>query len=492
MAELVDVLDLGSSGETRESSSLSFRTNVVVDPCVFYPTIYEVDLMVDVSVENTSAIGRRLTVNVPVERLQSEMLQLQQALKKNRQMAGFRPGKIPEKVLHQKFGTQIRQEAIGKVIESTLLAALQEKALEPVGRPEIEQIQGSDQPFQISDTALRYVVNFEVLPEIVLPDFSTLVVEECQVDITEADVRKALDKLRDQKATWDPVERKAQWGDTVIVDYTSLSEGKPYAGDHDAHIPVELGKKGFLAGIEEGLVGASAGDIIELDLQFPKDWHIEKLADKPVHFKISVKEVQEKQVPSLDEKFAKRIGTEASAIEAGVETAILAQVRKNLEKHLQYVIREKTKKDAMDKLVALTPLVLPKALLKREISALHEELHRKAHNHNTAHDACHHHHDGLEEEARHRVSLSLILGAVIKLENIHLDQTRVDQKISELAAAFGNAGFIEKMYYESKELLSGIQNTVLVEQAMDAILSKATINQKSITAEALLNPADHH
>lgn len=429
-----------------------------------------------VSVENTSSIGRRLTIQVPAEDVQLEIVKRTNVVRQNGKLPGFRPGKIPEKMIQEKFGSQIRNEAISKIIETTLPSALMDNALEPAGRPEIEEVKNIAE----EGKDITYVVSFEIYPEVNLPDFKTIEVEKYQVEITEADVDKAMENLRKQMATWTVVNRAAQNGDKLLVDYTSTLNGKPYENNSGKDVTVELGEHVFIEGFEVGLVGTVTGETRELDLHFPKEWRIETLAGQPVHFSIQVKEISEKHLVELDEAFANKIGAESSEV-----SAIRAKIKENLEKQVAHAIQENMKKNVLSKVLALVDLPLPKALVEREISALHEDLHRR--NGNQAHETCHHH--GLEEEAKRRLSLSLVLQKIIKLEKLTLDNEKVHQKISEIAESFGNAEFIEKMYYESKELLSGIQNSVLVEQAVNLILEQASLISKSISVEDLFNLA---
>lgn len=426
-----------------------------------------------VSVENTSAIGRRVMVTVPNDRLRSEIVKCTKDVQRNGKIAGFRPGKIPEKMIQEKFGTQIRNEAVSKIIEATLPDVLTEHALEPAGRPEIEEVKNIAEV----DKDITYVVRFETYPEINLPDFKTLQVEKYVVDIIETDLDKVLLNLRNQMATWTVVERAAKMEDKLLVDYTSTLNGKPYENNGGKDVAVELGKNVFIEGFESALVGAMTGETRECELYFPKEWRIEKLAGQPVRFTIHVKEVSEKHLPELDEAFANKIGASGSEV-----SVIRAKVRENLEKQVAHAIQETLKKDVLSKILALVDLPLPKVLVETEMAALHEDLHRRDGHHA---EGCHHH--GLEEEAKRRLALSLILQKIIKVENLTLNDETVRQKISEIATAFGNAEYIEKMYYESKELLSGVQNSVLVEQAVNLILEQASVIPKPITVEALFN-----
>ncbi len=423
-----------------------------------------------VSVENTSTIGRRLTVNVPAERVYSEINERMREVLRTRKLDGFRPGKVPKQLIEQKYGVQIRHEVISKIIETSLPTVLKQEALEPAGRPEVERITDLNE----NSTNLTYVVSFEIFPEFSLADFSLIQIEKNQAEVSESDVDKAIDKLKEQLANWILVERAAKKGDRLTIDYTSLLNGKPYENNGAQGVFVELGNKGFIEGFEEGLLNAKAGEERELDLFFPSDWRFEKLAGKPVHFSVQIKSVEEKQLAELDEQFAKKIGASD-----GTLSSIRKKVHENLEIQLASMIKENIKKQVLDKLLEFNEMDLPKALIEHEMSLLHEDLHRKMGD--KGDHACQHH--GLEEEAKRRVRLSLILRKIVNQENLTADNEKVREKIAEIAKSFGNAELMESMYYESKELLSGIQNSVLVDQVIDLILTKASIILKSVTME---------
>jgi len=426
-----------------------------------------------VSVENTSSIGRRVTVSISAGQLQSEISQKMNEVLRNKKVDGFRPGKVPKHLIQQKYGAQIRHEAISHLIETSLPIALQQEALEPAGRPEIERIinlneEGKD---------LAYVVSFEIFPNVSLPDFASIQVEKYQVEIKEHDVDKMIEKLCNQLATWTPVERPAKRGDKLTIDYNSTLNGKPYENSSNQDVALELGSGLFIEGFEEGLENAVVGETRELDLSFPAEWRLEKLAGKAVQFSVLVKAIAEKKLAAVNEDFAQKIGAESAEKEV-----VRAKVKEDLTAQLDRMVQESFKKQALEKLLGLTELAIPKALIEKEIAFLHEDLHRKMGD-KAHHDSCQHH--GLEEEAKNRVSLSLILREIVKLENLKPDEQKVKEKISEIAKTFGNAEFVENMYYESEELISGLRSTVLVDQAIEVVLSKASMTLKPSTVDEL-------
>lgn len=423
-----------------------------------------------ISVENTSTLGRRLKVQVPVDEIKVAINEKMGEIAQKAQVPGFRHGKIPKNVLEQKFGQQVRQDALGKVIETSLPRALQQEDLKPAGRPVVENITND------LDKDLEYVVSFEIFPEVALVDYSKINAEKYIAKVSEKDIDKAIENLRNQLADWVVVERPAQKGDRLIVDYTSTLNGKPYENNSGKDISVEIGSNLFIEGFEPGLIGAKQNDEKTLDLHFPSDWRVERLAGKPVCFTVKVKAVTEKSLAELNEAFAKKIGAASHD-----EKAIRERVQQSLEKQVSELSESKLKDKITNALLNLYPIPLPKALVEHEMNILHEELHRRQND--RPQTACQH--QGLAEQAEKRVTLGLILNEVIKQENIVPDQKQINQRIEALSKMFGNSEFLESMYYESEELLSGVKQTVLLDQALDFVVSKASIVEKEITVEDL-------
>ena len=432
---------------------------------------------IQVSVEQTSAIGRQVTVQVPAEQFAAEWTRRLQAeqRKPKRNLPGFRAGKIPMHMIQHHFGPAIRQESIDFLIQDTLPKALEEQQLSPAGRPQLQAISGADA--HASD--LSYTLFFEIYPECTLPDFSQMQVEQLASEVTEADVDRMIEKGQSQWATWAPVARAAQVGDRVTIDYQSTFEGKSYEGSDQQEVFVELGTGLFIPGLEQGLEGACVGETRALDLRFPSEWRLAKLANQSVHFQIQVKEVEEKIPAPLDETFAKKIGAEGSDA-----VAIRQKVRANLEQQLQAAIDNKTRDHILDQLVMACDIPLPEALVQSEMQILHEDLHRQQ-GHKAKEHTCTH--EGLLEEAKRRVQLSLIFREIVKLKNLVPDEEKVKEKVLRIAKAYGNAEFVESMYHESNELLQGIRNSVLVDQSVSFILDQAKLSTRMLPLEALLN-----
>lgn len=424
-----------------------------------------------VTVENTGTLARRLIVQVPAQEMKMAVKNKMEEFAPKAKASGFRAGKIPEQELLRRYGAKLRQEALGSVIEKTLPVALKQEKLKPAGSPVVEQVKDEE------NKDLEFVVSFEVFPDIHLADFNQLKVEKYHVDVNEQDVDRALLRVRNHFADWVVVERAAREGDRVIVDYTSTLNGKSYENNQGKDIQVEIGSKRFIEGFEEGLIGSQQAEEKELDLTFPIEWRVKKLAGKPVQFKVKVKAVTEKQLADLNAAFAKKIGSTSSDHEA-----IHQKVRESLEKQIAELVESNMREKVTDALIKLNHFPIPKVLIEREASLMHEELHQRMGD--KAQDSCQH--TGLMEQAEKRVALGLILNEVIKAQNIKPDEERVKKRVSKLSQMFGNAEFMESMYHESEELLTGVRHAVMLDQALDWVVSQISFNEKTMSVDDLL------
>jgi trigger factor len=424
-----------------------------------------------VTVENTGALGRRLKVQIPSQEMKTAVQEKISEISQKAQVKGFRPGMVPMEEVKRRYGSKARQEALGDVIEKTLPAALKQEQLRPAGSPVVESVNDED------NKDLEFVVSFEVYPEITLTDFSQIKAEKYKAEINDQEIDNALDKVRNHFADWVVVDRAAREGDRVIVDYNSSMNGKSYENNQGKDVQIEIGSHRFIEGFEKGLIGVKQGEERELDLTFPPEWRIEKLAGKPVQFKVKVKAVTEKQIADLNAAFAKKIGaTSADTV------AIRNKIQDSLEKQVADTIESHVREQVTNALLKLNSFPIPKILIEREASLMHEELHQRSGD--KAHTSCQH--AGLAEQAEKRVALGLILNEVIKEQAIKPDEAKVKVRVAKLSQMFGNAEFIESMYHESDELLTGVRHAVMLEQALEWVMSKVSIVEKPISVDTLL------
>lgn len=425
-----------------------------------------------VSVESTSGLGRKLTVQVPAAEIDSEVESRLKRIGRTAKIKGFRPGKVPLKVLRQHYGVQARQEVVGEVVQSSYNAALSQEKLNPAGNPQI-------QPGRMdAGQDLEYVATFEVYPEVVFESMDKLQIERPVADIAEDDIKDMIEKLRKQRCEWDPVERAAADGDRVTVDFDGKLDGEPFEGGKAENYTVELGEGRMLADFEEGIKGMQAGETRDITVQFPEDYQAENLKGKAAVFTISVSKVEQSRLPEVDEEFVKAFGID----EGGVE-AFMNEVRGNMKRELEQAVRFQMKESVMDRLLELNPIEVPAVLVDAEVHSMQHEAGRRMgisdHSKLPPRDA-------FEDSARKRVTIGLLIAEVIRQNKLELDAARVDEKLVQLTADYDDAENMIKMYRSNAKAMGQVQNLVMEEQVVDWLLEQASVSEKQTTFKELM------
>ena len=473
MAELVDALDLGSSGATRGSSSLPFRTTrSLASPQLAVPRELEEIVVttqsdtLDVSIEGRKGLERQMTVRVPADEIEREVDTRLKKVRRTARLKGFRPGKIPPKIVRQRFGGQIRSEVVSDVIRTSYAQAVRQEQLQPAGGPRIEPLSaGSDQHFSFRAT-------FEVFPEIKLKPVVTLSVEFPKVEVVDSDVDRMLETVREQRAEWHPVERKSAGGDRVVVDFTGTVDGTPFEGGEGEEVGVVVGSGQVVADLDKALKKVTAGQSKTAKVKFPKDYPAPHLAGKRTVFEISVHRVEEKHLPEVDAAFLQAMGVE----EGGVD-ALRAELRNNMERELNERLRAASRAAAFDALLRVNKIDVPKALVQQEVADIQAEAMRRLglDDAEKAPPAS-----NFEAPARRRVALSLLVREVIAEYGIELDRSRVNERIAELSAPYEEAQRVAQAYRSNPELMEQIEFGVLEDQVAEYIVEHAKSREKSM------------
>jgi len=422
-----------------------------------------------VSVEAGEGLQKHVTVSVPAEQVDQAVEKKLQSLARTVRMDGFRPGKVPMRVVKQRFGDQARQDAYGELIQSTYFEAITEQKLAPAGDPSIK-LNEENEAGQFS-----YTATIEVMPEIKLNDLGELEIKRPVAEVTEEDVDIMIDRLRKQRTTWKEVDRPAQKGDTVHIDFKGFIDGEAFEGGAAEDVPLELGSGSMVPGFEDGLIGAKAGDEVKLEVSFPEDYRAEQLAGKNAVFEVKVNKVSEPQVPEIDEDFVKAFG-----VEDGTEASLRAEVRGNMERELKQKLKTMTKERVMEALLAANPVTVPKAMSQREAEVLKSQAMKEMA------DAGQSSSMDLplsvfETQAERRVSLGLLINAVVSENNIELDQDKVKSTIDEFAQSYEQPQDVIDFYNSNKEQRAMVENLVLEEQVMDTVLDKAKTEDEPAT-----------
>ncbi|WP_137885605.1 trigger factor [Pseudomonas sp. 2FE] len=429
-----------------------------------------------VSVENTSALERRMTIGVPAERIETEVNKRLQQTARRAKVPGFRPGKVPMSVIRQRYEDAARQEALGDLIQATFYEAVVEQKLNPAGAPAVEPKvfeKGKD---------LEYVATFEVFPEFQVAGFEGIAIERLQADVADADLDNMLEILRKQNTRFEKAERDAQDGDQLNIDFVGKVDGEAFAGGSAKGTQLVLGSNRMIPGFETGLVGARAGEERVLNLTFPADYQNLDLAGKEAEFTVTVNSISEPKLPELNDDFFALFGIKEGGLE-GFRT----EVRKNMERELRQAIKSKVKNQVMEGLLASNPIEVPKALLGNEVDRLRVQAVQQFGG-NIKPDQLPA--ELFEEQAKRRVVLGLIVAEVVKQFELKPDDARVRELIQEMASAYQEPEQVVSWYYKNDQQLNEVRSVVLEEQVVDTVLQKANVTDKQVSYEEAVKPAE--
>jgi trigger factor len=426
-----------------------------------------------VSVETTGALERRMEVSVPRERIEQAIDERLKRVGRTAKLKGFRPGKVPFKVVKQQFGAQVRQEVLSELMQSSFAEAVTREKLSPAAGPRIEPLSVG------SDEDLRYRATFEVFPQIELKDAEGIAVVRPVAEVAEADVDAMVANLREQRPSFAVVERAAREGDRVTMDFEGLVDGAPFEGSKGDGVAVLLGGGRMLRDFEAGVTGLVAGDRREVSVPYPADYHNAALAGKTAVFDVHVKAVEEKRLPELDEEFCRDYGV----LEGGIEQ-LRREVRDNMERELADNVRARLKQQLLDALLKANPVEVPQSFVDGQVREMQVEAARRM----GATDASQlPAADAFVEPARRRVALGLLIGELIKSRGIKLDRGRVEARLADIAASYPDPDAVIKAYRQNADALRQVENLVLEDQAVELLLEHAKVTERAATFKEVMN-----
>ncbi|HEY5601738.1 MAG TPA: trigger factor, partial [Gammaproteobacteria bacterium] len=310
-----------------------------------------------VSIETTGGLERRMTVQIPKDKLEKEIQARLKQLAGRAKIQGFRPGKAPMNVIKQRYGGQVEQEVMGELIQSSYVEALTQQNLRPAGMPHIKPAETGKE-----SGAMTYIATFEVYPDVTIQGLEKIKVERPVLEISEQDIDAMLETIRKQRKQWQETDRAAEIGDRVVIDFEGFMNGEPFEGGRAQAYAMELGAKRMIPGFEEQLLGIKAGEERTLKLKFPADYHAKELADKDVEFKVAAHKVEMPVLPELNEEFAKLFGVTEGGLQAFRE-----QVKDNMQREAEQKIRTQVKRQVLDGVLEQNPIDVPRALIDSEI-----------------------------------------------------------------------------------------------------------------------------
>jgi len=424
-----------------------------------------------VSLSTVAGLERRLEVAVPAERVAAEIENRFKDIARTARLKGFRPGKAPLAVVRQQYASQVQSEVVGDLLRDSYAEAVSSQNLKPATDPRIEQL--SAEP----GAELRYVALIEVMPEFTLNPVSELKVERPSAEITDADLEAMLDTMRKQRPDFVEVAREAGEGDRVTVDFEGRIDGEVFQGGSAQGFPFVIGQGRMLKEFEDGVRGAKAGEARTVPVNFPADYGSPQVAGKTAEFSITVQKVEEQKLPEIDETFCAAFGVS----EGGVE-ALKREVRSSMQRELDNAIRAKVRTQVLDALHDANPIEVPKGMVAEAMQGMQIDLARRMGLKDLSQLPKN---DALEAPARRRVALGLVVGEIVRAQDLKVDRARVNARLAEAVGDHPNSDEMRRQYLQNAEAMRQIESAALEDQLIDWVLSQAQVSEKPSTFSEL-------
>lgn len=390
-----------------------------------------------VSVETTQGLERRLTISVPAEQIEKTVNEALKNEAKRARLPGFRPGKVPVSVINKRYGKAIRQDITGEVMQRNFVEAIVAEKLNPAGAPTFIPGESDNDNFQ-------FVATFEIYPEVELKGLDAIVVEQPTAEVTDADVDTMIETLRKQHATFEAVEREAADGDKAMINFVGSVDGEDFEGGKAENFELQLGSGRMIPGFESGVEGHKAGEEFDIEVTFPEDYHAENLKGKVAKFVITLNEVQAANLPEVNDEFAKLFGVSEGGLEA-----LKAEISKNMGRELEQALKASVKEQVLKGLLEQNEIGLPKSLIEGEVEVLRKQAMQRFGD--QAANMPELPADLFTEQAERRVKVGLLLGEVIKTNELKAEDERVQGLIASMASAYEDPSEVVEYYKENQE-----------------------------------------
>ncbi len=427
------------------------------------------------NVETVGALERRVSMSVPLEEIERRVDERLKQLARNAKMPGFRPGKVPMKLVARQYGMQVRSEVLGDAVEKAFGEAVKGANLRVAGNPRIEKKDGAD------DKALEFSATFEVYPEVKLRDVASATVERPQVSVDEAAVDKTIEILRKQRIQYVPAVRGAQDGDRVTVDFEGTIDGQPFGGNKASGFAFVLGEGRMLPEFDAAARGMAADESKSFELGFPADYHGKEVAGKIARFELAIKQVEEPKLPELDAEFAKGLG-----VADGDLAKMREEVKANVEREVKKRIEARTKSQALQALLDSTPLDLPKALVQEEAQRLAQAAAADLQARGLKIEQGRLDPAAFDASAKRRVALGLIIGELARAQGLQPKPDQVRALIEQEAQGYDSPAEVVKWFYMQPQRLSEMEGLALEGNVVNWLLSKAKVVDKAVSFDELM------
>jgi len=426
-----------------------------------------------VSVEKTSELSRKMTVSLPEEMIQEKMDVRFKSLAREVKVDGFRPGKVPVRVVKKMYGERVRGEVMGDLIQSTYVEALQKEEINPAGYPHIDSSN--------KEEGFEYTAEFEVYPEISLDGVSGLEIKRPVATVGQADQDAMVAKLREQKKEWAVAEKATVKGDRVTVSFSGVCEDENFTDGKVEDYAVEIGDGKMIPGFEDELIGLEAGANKTFDVTFPEEYGNEKLAGKVATFEVELSKIEAASLPEIDEEFIKAYG-----VEDGTLDSFNTDVKANMERELALGLKGKLKNAVMDELYEKLQITIPKVLIDEEVKNVMKPYEANVKKQGMNLEDLDLPTDMFEGQAKRRVALGLILGEIIKANDIKVDDAKVKSTIEDMASSYERPEDVLEWYYADDTRLNEVKQMVLEDQTVDWVVGQAKVSEETVSFEDVM------
>lgn len=429
-----------------------------------------------VTVENVSELGRKMTITVEDANIEQAVQERLKAIRPSVKMAGFRPGKVPMNMVARSHGPAARREVLDAIVQESMHEAFTKEEVNPAGPPHIDSMKEEG-------TSLVYTLNYEIFPEVEKVNLKGITIDKTVAEVSDEDVDNMLETLREQRATWEELKRGAKEEDGVTIDFVGRIDGEEFQGGKGQNVQLVIGNGSMLPEFEQQLIGVKAGQTTEVTMTFPDDYRAEELRGKTAVFDVTMKTVAKKKLPKLDKQFAIACG-----VEAGL-AALKKEVRANMERELANNIKTQTKRKVMDALAANNEIALPEAPVKREAEHLVEQAKNNLRGQGVNVEGLPFDPENFTDNAKKRVTLSLLVGKIISDNGIKPEEDRVKAIIDGIAASYEDAEEVVNYYNNNPDKMSEVQMMVVEDMVVEWVLDNVKVNESTATFSEVMNSA---
>lgn len=430
-------------------------------------------------VKPEQGLEHKMTVSFPADDYKAKVEKRFNEIRRTARMDGFRPGKVPLNVVKKRHGAQVHQEMMGEALQNAFYDAVEKESLQVAGFPQFEELNDND------NGNITFTAAFEVYPEVTIPAFSGIEVETIESEVTDEDVEDMINRLREQRMAWKPANgnKKANEGEQVIIDFVGKIDGEVFEGGSAENVPLVLGSGRMIPGFEDGIIGMKKGEEKQIEVTFPEDYHADSLKGKTATFDITLHSVSTKQLPEIDEEFVQSFG-----VEEGTEEALRKEIKENMAKELARAVEVQNRNAVMQSLQQVAELEVPKALVRQEADQLMKRAQQQLQQQGVDLKDAPINPDNFEAEAVNRVKLGLLLGDIIKQNDLNATDAEIEAYIAEQASSYEDPAEVVAWYAQNPGARSEIRAVLVENKVAEKVLAEAKVSKVSKNFKDVIAP----